>query len=89
MVVTVKGAVKPTVVKADRRPVDIRKINITHQVNCFISKTISVLHKGSKTCEVRRAVQIEIVIILMTVIPIVGVRAVPYIPVRSLAIVDF
>ena len=88
MFVTVKGAVKPMVVKADRRPVDIRKINITHQVNCFISKTISVLHKGSKTCEVRRTVQIEIVIILMVVIPIIGVRSIPYIPVRALAVVD-
>ena len=88
MFVTVKGAVKPMIVKADRRPVDIRKINITHQVNCFISKTISVLHKGSKTCKVRRAVYIEIIIILMVVIPIIGVRSIPYIPVRALAVVD-
>ena len=89
MAVTVKGAVKPMVVKADRRPVDFRKINIAHQVYCFISKTVSVLHKGSKTCKVRRAVYVEIIIILVVIIPIVGVRAIPHIPVRSLTIVDF
>ena len=88
MVVTVKGAVKPTVVKADRRPVDIRKINITHKVNGFISKTVSVLHKGGKTCEVRRAVYVEIVLVLMVVIPIVGARAIPYIPIHALAVVN-
>ena len=88
MVVTVKGAVKPMVVKADRRPVDIRQIQITRQVNGFIAKAISVLHQGSKAREVRRAVYVEIVLILMVVIPIVGARAIPYIPIHALAVVD-
>ena len=88
MAVTVKGAVKPMVVKADGRPVDIREIDITHQVNGFIAKAISALHKGRQPSEVRRAVQVEIVLILMVVIPIVGARAIPYIPIRAFAVVD-
>ena len=88
MVVTVKGAVKPMVVKADRRPVDIRQIQITRQVNGFIAKAISVLHKGRQPSEVRRAVYVKIVLILMVVIPIVGARAIPYIPIHALAVVD-